>query len=164
MILIAFGANLPGPHGEPPIDTCRRAVAAVAALPGLRLRAVSRWYRSAPVPPSDQPDYVNGVAAFAGDVAPDWLLARLQDIEAAEGRVRTVANAARSLDLDIVAMGDLVRDAPDPVLPHPRADRRGFVLVPLADVAPDWRDPRSGRGVAELLAALPPADHPVACK
>ena len=156
MILIAIGANLPGTSGEPPLESCRRAVAELAALPGLTLRAVSRWYRSAPVPPSDQPDYVNGVAAFEGAVEPGWLLARVHEIEAGEGRVRTVANAARTLDLDIVAMGDLVRAAPDPVLPHPRADQRAFVLAPLADVAPEWRHPVSGRGVAALIAALPP--------
>lgn len=158
MILIAVGANLPGPDGEPPLETCRRAVAEVAALPGLSPRGGSRWYRSAAWPPSDQPDYVNGVVAFAGEVAPEWLLQRLQEIEARRGRVRGVANAARTLDLDIIAMGELVREAPDPVLPHPRATQRAFVLVPLADVAPDWRDPRSGRSVRELIAALPPAD------
>lgn len=158
MILVALGANLPDPQGRPPRATCEAAVQAVAALPGLRLGAVSRWYRSAPVPPSGQPDYVNGVARLEGEADPAWLLARLHEIEARFGRVRGVANAARTLDLDILAMGEVLRDAPDPVLPHPRMADRGFVLLPLAEVAPGWTHPRLRRSVAHLIAALPPQD------
>lgn len=156
MILVAIGANLPGPHGETPLATCEAAVAALARLPGLWLEAVSRWYRTDPMPPSGQPPYINGVARLGGEADPTWLLARLQAIEAAHGRVRGEPNAARALDLDIVALDGLVRDAPDPVLPHPRMHERGFVLCPLADVAPDWTHPRLGRSVRDLIAALPP--------
>jgi len=158
MILIALGANLPGLHGEPPLLACREAVEAMRAIPGMALHSVSRWYESEPIPPSGQPPYVNGVARFEGSVDPAWLLARLHGIEAAFGRVRGARNAARTLDLDILAIGDLVRDAPDPVLPHPRAHERGFVLRPLADVAPGWVHPSLHRSVAELLARLPPQD------
>ena len=143
-IFVAIGANLPGPDGAPPIATCRAAVAALDALPGLRLRGLSRWYRTAPLPPSGQADYVNAVAHLDGDVAPAVLLAALQGLEARAGRVRDVPNAARTLDLDIIAMGELVREAPDPVLPHPRAHERRFVLMPLADVAPGWVHPVLG--------------------
>jgi 2-amino-4-hydroxy-6-hydroxymethyldihydropteridine diphosphokinase len=87
---------------------------------------------------------------------PAALLARLQAIEARCGRQRGLPNAARTLDLDIVAIGALVRDSPDPVLPHPRAHQRGFVLRPLADVAPDWVHPALHRNVSDLLAELPP--------
>jgi len=164
MILIGIGANLPGADGAPPIETCRRAAAALDALPGLRLRGLSRWYLTAPVPPSGQPPYVNAVAllrAQPGVVQPDpgALLAALQGMEARAGRIRGRANAARTLDLDIVAMGEggqLVRSVVDPVLPHPRAHERAFVLVPLRDVAPGWVHPLLRRGVAELIAALPP--------
>jgi 2-amino-4-hydroxy-6-hydroxymethyldihydropteridine diphosphokinase len=156
MILVAIGANLPGPQGQRPLDTCRAAAAALAHLPGLRLDAVSPWYITAAQPPSGQPDYVNGVARLTGEADPAWLLARLNAIEAAAGRRRGVPNAARTLDLDLIAMGELVRDRPDPVLPHPRAHERAFVMVPLADVAPAWRHPRLRRSVAELIAALPP--------
>ncbi len=154
MILVAIGANLPGPWGDEPIETCRRAVSEIGRLPGLRVAAVSRWYRSAPVPPSDQPDYVNGVVRLTGRAEPEALLRRLQAIERRGGRVRGVRDAARTLDLDIVDIGGQLRVAPDPVLPHPRAHQRAFVLLPLQEVAPDWAEPRSGRPVAVLLAEL----------
>ena len=159
MILIAFGANLPGPDGSPPQETCLRALSVIAAIPGLAVASVSPLYISAPVPISDQPPYINGVLRADGAIDPAALLARLLEIESRFGRRRTGLNAARSLDLDIIAMGDmgqLVRVAPDPVLPHPRAHERAFVLRPLADVAPEWRHPVMRATAAELLAALPP--------
>ena len=159
MILIAFGANLPGPDGSPPQGTCLRALSVIAAIPGLAVASVSPFYISAPVPISDQPPYINGVLRADGAIDPAVLLARLLEIESRFGRRRTGLNAARSLDLDIIAMGDmgqLVRIAPDPVLPHPRAHERAFVLRPLADVAPEWRHPVMRATAAELLAALPP--------
>lgn len=158
MIFVAIGANLPDRDGRPPLASCRAAAEALRSLPGLRLAGLSRWYRSAPVPASDQPDYVNGVARLDGEAAPDALLAWLQAIEARGGRVRGVANAARTLDLDIIDLGGIVRPAPAPVLPHPRAHTRAFVLLPLRDVAPGWRHPVLGRTVEDLIAALPPQD------
>lgn len=158
MILIAFGANLPGPDGLPPHETCLRAIAAVARLPGLRLEAVSPFYETAPVPVSDQPPYINGVMRLSGAAEPARLLADVLAIEARFGRTRSVANAARSLDLDLIAVDQLIRHppGPDPILPHPRAHERAFVLVPLRDVAPDWRHPVLCRTAAELLELLPP--------
>lgn len=154
-IFVAVGANLPGPDGAPPIETCRAAVAALDALPGLRLRGLSRWYRTAPLPPSGQPDYVNAVAHLSGAAEPVALLAALQALEARAGRLRGAANAARTLDLDIIAMGSLMRAAPDPILPHPRVHERQFVLMPLADVAPGWVHPILGQTAEALIAALP---------
>lgn len=155
MILIAIGANLRGPDGRTPLDTCRRAAIALDGVLGLRRTALSRWFATDPVPPSGQPPYINGIARLDGVADPAALLAALQAIEQAHGRVRGAPNAARTLDLDIVAMGDCVRDAPDPVLPHPRMHLRGFVLAPLLDVAPDWAHPRLGQTVRALLDALP---------
>lgn len=134
--------------------TCLWAVERLARLPGLRVVGVSRWYESAPVPPSGQPPYVNGVVRLSGQVDPAWLLARLHEIEAEAGRRRTTLNAARPLDLDIITMGALVRTAPDPVVPHPRATVRAFVLLPLRDVMPDWRDPVTGQGIDAFLPGV----------
>jgi 2-amino-4-hydroxy-6-hydroxymethyldihydropteridine diphosphokinase len=155
VILVAVGANLPARDGALPLATCRAAVEALRGLPGLRLLAVSSWHVTKPVPASDQPDYVNGMVALEGAADPAWLLAALHGIEARGGRARGAANAPRTLDLDIIAMGALMRDAPDPILPHPRAHLRAFVLRPLIDVAPGWRHPRLGLRAGEILAALP---------
>lgn len=166
MMLIGIGSNLPGAGGVAPLETCRRAAVRLDALPDLRLSALSRWYSTEPMPPSCQPAYVNAVAVLRvapGGTEPDpaVLLAWLQAIEADAGRLRSVPNAARTLDLDIIAMGEggqMVRAAPDPVLPHPRAHQRAFVLVPLLDVAPNWVHPVWRQKAGELLAALPPLD------
>ncbi len=163
MILIAIGGNLVAPDGRTPYRVCNDAVDALSRLPGLVLMARSRWYRSSPVPRSAQPDYVNGIvrleaAPGRSEAEPAALLAALQAIEASQGRERSVPDAARTLDLDIIAMGDAggrVRDQPDPIVPHPRAHLRAFVLLPLRDVAPDWMHPRLGIGVDRLLADLP---------
>ncbi len=153
MILIALGANLPGPDGAPPRETCERALARLDAA-GVHPVAVSRWYRTPPDPPSDQPDFVNGVAAVETTLDPRALLTALHAVERAAGRVRTVRNAARTLDLDLIDYHGVVRNGADGlVLPHPRAHARLFVLCPLADVAPDWRHPVSRRSVSELIAA-----------
>jgi 2-amino-4-hydroxy-6-hydroxymethyldihydropteridine diphosphokinase len=155
MILVAIGANLPAADGAPPLLTCERAAAELDGVAGLRIAGLSRWFQTAPMPPSGQPAYINGVARLAGTATPEDLLAALQRIEQQFGRVRGVPDAARTLDLDIIAMGDVIRAAPDPVLPHPRMHQRAFVLAPLLDVAPDWRHPVLGRTARALLDALP---------
>jgi 2-amino-4-hydroxy-6-hydroxymethyldihydropteridine diphosphokinase len=148
--------------GRSALETAKQAVAMLDSLPGVRLVGLSRWYESAPVPPSGQPPYVNAVAALLVDpgvsLDPAVLLAQLMAIETVCGRQRSTPNAARTLDLDIIGIGGLVRGAPDPIVPHPRAHLRAFVLAPLADVAPDWVHPVLGRTAAELLAELPPQE------
>ncbi|MBV9776613.1 MAG: 2-amino-4-hydroxy-6-hydroxymethyldihydropteridine diphosphokinase, partial [Acetobacteraceae bacterium] len=125
-------------------------------LPGIKLEAVSRWYRTGPVPASDQPDYINGVIRLSGEPDPEALLRALHRIEAEAGRTRIALNAARVLDLDLLAVGDRVIARPDLVLPHPRLAERAFVLDPLCDIAPEWRHPILGRTARELRDALPP--------
>ena len=153
MILVALGANLPGPAG-PPLAQCEAAIGKLAEA-GVAVIARSRWYESTPVPASDQPRYVNGVVAVRTEQGPAALLATLHAVERSLGRVRGVANAARTIDLDLLDYDGLVRSDEPPILPHPRMAGRGFVLRPLADVMPAWRHPVSGRSVGELLAELP---------
>jgi 2-amino-4-hydroxy-6-hydroxymethyldihydropteridine diphosphokinase len=154
MILVALGANLPGPAG-PPLAQCEAALQRLAEA-GIKVVARSRWYESTPVPASDQPRYVNGVVAVRTQLGPTELLPVLHRVEDSLGRTRSVANAARAIDIDLLDYEGLVREGPEPpLLPHPRMAERGFVLRPLADIMPAWRHPVSGRAIGELLAALP---------
>jgi 2-amino-4-hydroxy-6-hydroxymethyldihydropteridine diphosphokinase len=132
--------------------------AALAGLPdiGAALRSRSSWYASEPVPASDQPWFVNAVAEVTTDLPPDALLARLLVLETHFGRARSVRDAARTLDLDLLDYDSVERKAPDLVLPHPRLHERRFVLLPLSEIAPGWRHPRLGLTAAELMARLPP--------
>ncbi len=174
--LVALGGNL-GPGTGRTADVLRLALADLAAAAG-RLVAVSRFFSTPAFPPGSGPDYVNAATALSTSLDPEALLAALHAIEARHGRERTARWAARTLDLDLLAMGDAVLPdattqdrwsaldpalqrevAPDRlILPHPRLQDRGFVLVPLMDVAPLWRHPRTGKTVAEMTAALPEAD------
>ena len=154
-ILVGLGANLPSERHGSPVATLEAALRSMADR-GLSVVARSSWWESAPVPVSDQPWYVNGVAEISTDLDPVALLGVLHEIEAQFGRVRSAANAPRVLDLDLLAYGDIVRTGPEaPILPHPRLAERAFVLKPLAEVRPDWHHPLSGRRLSELIAALP---------
>lgn len=155
MILIALGANLLTTSGSSPYETGLWATRRLTMIEGLALLRCSPWYVSAPIPPSDQPDYVNSVLALTGDPDPARLLAELHAIEAEAGRTRGLPNAARTLDLDLIDVNGQVRAA-WPILPHPRAHERAFVLLPIADIAPDWVHPTLHRTAAELAAGLPP--------
>lgn len=144
-VVVALGGNLPG--GYP---TCEALLeAALAELPVL---ARSSWWRSAAWPDPAAPEYRNGVAIVEATGGPRETLARLQRVEAAFGRQRTGPNAPRTLDLDLIAHGRAVLATPDLILPHPRAHERLFVMGPLAEIAPEWRHPVSGRTAAELAA------------
>lgn len=155
LILVGLGANLPSSAFGSPRETCEAGLARLEKL-GVAIVRRSRWYKSAPVPPSDQPWFVNGVAAVATGRAPVELLGVLHGIENEFGRVRRVRNEARVIDFDLLAYDDVVvAEGEGLVLPHPRLHERAFVLLPLAEVAPDWRHPVSGRPIADLIAALP---------
>jgi 2-amino-4-hydroxy-6-hydroxymethyldihydropteridine diphosphokinase len=119
------------------------------------LLRVSSFYGTDPVGRADQPDFENAVAEISWRGTPRALLAAVKRIERDLGRVDRGSDAPREIDLDILDFGGIVRAAPDPVLPHPRMAVRRFVLAPLAEIAPAWRHPVTGRTAKELLAELP---------
>ena len=147
---VALGSNLGDRHAH-----LSFAVAALDRLLG-NMR-VSPLIETAPVGVSPQPCYLNGVAVGNCACPPEALLAALMRIEKERGRERPHPGAARTLDLDLVLMGDLIVRGPHLDLPHPRFRERRFVLAPLAAMTPDLADPVTGRTMRELLAALPPA-------
>lgn len=153
MILIGLGANLPSPAHGSPRQTLEAALAALETG-GISIAARSRWYATAPVPASDQPEFVNLVVALETELDPGALLTRLHAVEESFGRVRAERNAARVLDIDLLDYNGRV-DTKWPVLPHPRMDQRAFVLVPLRDIVPAWRHPVTARALSELLEAAP---------
>ena len=155
MILVGIGSNLAAPHFGTPQKTASAAVAQLPAL-GVAVIRCSSWYLSQPVPPSDQPWYVNAVAIVETRLGPTALLRTLLALEARFGRRRSVANAARSLDLDLLDYDGRQVATERLLLPHPRLHERRFVLAPLAEIAPDWRHPRLAMTAGELFHRLPP--------
>jgi 2-amino-4-hydroxy-6-hydroxymethyldihydropteridine diphosphokinase len=154
MILIGIGSNLVSAAFGGPSENVSAALAALPSV-GVAVAAQSSWYRSEPVPRSEQPWFVNGVAAVATALEPAALLARLLAFEARFGRVRSAPNAARILDLDLLDYDGLIIKSDSLVLPHPRLHLRRFVMAPLAEVAPEWRHPLLGQTARQLLAGLP---------
>jgi 2-amino-4-hydroxy-6-hydroxymethyldihydropteridine diphosphokinase len=145
---VALGSNL-----DDPVAQIRKGLRSLAALPLTRLARTSSLYRNPPVGYADQPDFVNAVAAVETRLPPRELLERLLEIERAQGRARAMVNGPRTLDLDIALYGDGVLDEPGLIVPHPRLCGRAFVLVPLAEIAPEATVPGKGR-VADLLKAV----------
>jgi len=144
---VGLGANLGDPEGQ-----VRRALLALAGLPGTRLVSASSLYRSAPVGVGAQPDFINAVAEIQTALGARALLEALLAAERRFGRRREFPGAPRTLDLDLLLYGDRVIAEPGLVVPHPRMHERAFVLAPLAEIAPDTAIPGKGRA-KELLVA-----------
>ncbi len=151
---VGLGANL----GDA-LATLRAAIAELAASPGIQDVRVAPFYRTAPVDATG-PDFVNTVVALRTRLAPEALLDRLQQIEAAHGRERPYRNAPRTLDLDLLLHGSVTQVTPRLTLPHPRMHERAFVLAPLADLAPDLQ--LSQGAVHALLRACDQSIAPLA--
>ena len=178
-VLVALGANLPF-GGDSPTETLRKSVTALVRQ-GLEVVALSRFFATPCFPMGAGPDYINAAAVLAMNGKNDCtsLLAILHVVEAEFGRERVQRWGMRTLDIDLLAVGDLVlpdaetqecwRTLPADaqigstpnrlILPHPRLQDRAFVLVPLADVAPGWVHPLTGQSVKQMLEALPAADR-----
>ncbi len=161
MIVIGIGANLPHPQFGAPRRTCG---AALAMLEDRAIHIIKRatWYSTAPVladhrskKQEDQPWYVNGAVAVASDLDAHGLLKVLLDVEAAFGRVRSIADAPRTLDLDIITFDEQVLNENGLNIPHPRMHERAFVLYPLRDLAPEWHHPVMHTAISGLIEALP---------
>lgn len=174
--IIALGANLPSDAGDP-VQALREALAILHDQPGISMVSASRIWRTPAFPAGSAPDYANAAAVIRTSLAAPGLLARLHGIEADFGRDRSGGRwSARVLDLDLIALDGLIlpdpgtlrrwialpparqrTDAPDRlILPHPRMQDRGFVLAPLAEIAPGWRHPLTGKPVSRMLAELGP--------
>lgn len=174
--LIGIGSNLPqnGLSGQALLQSVVAELADKTSLPPVR----SSWFRSPAYPPGSGPDFVNGAVRADSDLPPKKFLAFLHELEAKHGRERAKRWGPRTLDLDLLAAGDRISpdtetwrhwfslpherqiaDAPqDLVLPHPRLQDRAFVLIPLMEIAPDWRHPVLGKTVTELHAELTAED------
>lgn len=145
---IALGSNL----GESRA-TLENALKTIDQTPGITLKTYSSWYKTAPIGPS-QPDYLNACALLDVQLSPHELLKTLLSIEDKFGRVRQEHWGPRTLDLDVLLFGDLILDTTDLQIPHPRMTERGFVLVPLAEIAPDWIEPVSGKAISQLVETV----------
>lgn len=142
---IGLGSNLGNSQA-----TLEAALETLNRTPGITVKTRSSWYKTAPIGPS-QPDYLNACALLDVQLNPQELLKTLLAIEDEFGRVRKERWGARTLDLDLLLFDDLILETPELQIPHPRMTQRAFVLVPLAEIAPDWIEPVLGEAIALLV-------------
>ena len=147
---LGLGANLADPQGQ-----MARALAALNREPRVRVLAVSSLYGSHPEGGSEQPDYANAAVSVETELSPRALLALGRGLEVLAGRHRGERNAPRELDLDLLLYEDKIIAEPDLIVPHPRMAQRAFVLVPLAEIAPEARHPVSRKTAAAMAADMP---------
>jgi 2-amino-4-hydroxy-6-hydroxymethyldihydropteridine diphosphokinase len=143
-VAIALGSNL----GDS-LAILENTIQTLSKIPNITLETYSSWYRTKAIGP-EQPDYLNGCALLKVDLTPIKLLEVLLDIEKQFQRIRLERWGPRTLDLDLILYNNLMLDTPNLQIPHPRMRERAFVLVPLAEIAPKWIDPVSGKTIAQL--------------
>ncbi len=151
-VAIALGSNMGDTQ-----EILEASLATLAQTPGIILEAKSSWYKTKAIGPP-QPDYLNGCARLKVQLVPQALLETLLAIEDKFGRVRQERWGARTLDLDLLLYDDLIVNQPNLQIPHPRMYERAFVLVPLAEIAPDWIEPVSQRVIQDLLQDVDTCD------
>lgn len=151
MILISVGANLPGPIGSP-IKTCATALSLLTSA-SVTVTNQSHWVKSEPLPPSQQPWFINCVISVNTNLGPEDLLTLLHQVESIFGRKRIVLNEPRSLDLDLLSYHNIVRKTA-PILPHPRLHERAFIILPLKEIVPNWYHPIRQQTLTEMAACL----------
>lgn len=160
MIFLGLGGNLDCETYGSPRRTCGAALELLSQK-NIKIVDHSPWYKSAPVPVSDQPWFINGVVRVETNQAAEELVGTVLAVEAELGRLRSVPNAARTIDIDVLSYNDEIVEAgnrsvcSDVLIPHPRMDKRAFVLLPLADIAPDWQHPVSRVSIGQLIDNLP---------
>lgn len=149
LVYIALGSNLASP-----LEQVNAAVNAIREIPESRVVAVSSFYRTPPLGPQDQPDYLNAAVALETTLEPETLLDHTQRIELQQGRVRKAERwGPRTLDLDIMLFGDRIINSERLTVPHYDMKNRGFMLWPLFDIAPDLRFP-DGISLQQVLTHL----------
>jgi 2-amino-4-hydroxy-6-hydroxymethyldihydropteridine diphosphokinase len=149
-VLLGLGAN----EGDP-LAQLRQATRELSRF--MQIDAVSSVYRTEPIGGIEQPDFLNIVAAGRFDGSATEFHARLMAIEERLGRRPTVRNGPRVIDIDLLTFGELTLNSSRLTIPHPRLHQRAFVLVPLGEIAPDWRHPHLGQSAAELLSRIQPS-------
>ena len=153
-ILVGIGANLV-PEGCSSLQNGLDVAVEMLAEYGINNVQCSSWYETSPVPKSDQPLFRNAVFSAITDATPQQLLERLNDIEARIGRVRTVRNAARVMDLDILDFNSQLVDLQNLIIPHPRMHLRAFVLIPLQEIEANYVHPVTKEPIFLLINKLP---------
>lgn len=145
---ISLGSNL----GESPI-ILEKALQTLEQTSVIIIEKISSWYETLPVGPA-QPNYINGCAIIQTQLSPQNLLTTLLEIETKFGRIRAERWGARTLDLDLILYENLIFNTPQLQIPHPRMKERAFVLLPLAEIAPNWIEPVTGKTITELLKEI----------
>ena len=153
MIYIGIGSNLNGKNNETPLQNCKKAL--VELKKEVNICKISSWYKSEPIPVSNQPWFINGVIEISTDKSSLDLLEFILSIEEVSGRVREKKNEARILDLDIIDYKKKILYIKNKlIIPHPRMHERSFVLQPLSELNPKWMHPIKKKGIKELIRNL----------